>query len=328
MKIISVILLFVLAAITTGAQTAQQSSRVVTQISVNSDKAVKNLPFSAQAVSESMQTLADGNRIVRKWSNKMYRNSEGRIRREGSSGPGMAFGTHMFGDRAVTLLDPNGGYHYSLDTFARTARAMAVHPPSIGKLEGQNVFIRRPMTEKIEIEGHAGQAAEGGQRYADTVKRTIVQGIASTLENGVAAAIAGPGQMTKYDTRTESLGTQNIDGVEAEGTRTITTIPADAIGNERPIEIVYEKWYSKDLQIVVASRHTDPRFGEQTYRLTNINRTEPDPSLFELPNGYRLLDPTPATPATPATRFVAPRSAVDRIAPVRAVKAATTGTKP
>jgi len=98
----------------------------------------------------------------------------------------------------------------------------------------------------------------------------------------------------KWETRTEQLGVQNFEGVDAEGTRTITTIPADAIGNERPIEIVYERWYSKELQMIVYSKHSDPRFGEQTYRLTNVNRNEPDPSLFQVPNSYRIVsgDPT------------------------------------
>jgi hypothetical protein len=94
----------------------------------------------------------------------------------------------------------------------------------------------------------------------------------------------------KWETRTEQLGTQNFEGVDAEGTRTITTIPADAIGNERPIEIVYERWYSKELQMIVYSKHSDPRFGEQTYRLTNINRSEPDPSLFQVPTSYRIVN--------------------------------------
>jgi len=93
----------------------------------------------------------------------------------------------------------------------------------------------------------------------------------------------------KYDTRTEELGEQNIEGVSAKGTRTITTIPAGAIGNERPIETVYERWYSDELQMVVYSKHSDPRFGEQTYRLTNINRSEPDPSLFQVPQGYKVI---------------------------------------
>ncbi len=97
------------------------------------------------------------------------------------------------------------------------------------------------------------------------------------------------------NSRTESLGKQNIGGVEAEGTKTTVTIPAGEIGNERPIEIVSERWYSLELQAVVMTRHIDPRFGENSYRLANIDRTEPARSLFEVPAGYRIEEgPFPA----------------------------------
>jgi hypothetical protein len=88
----------------------------------------------------------------------------------------------------------------------------------------------------------------------------------------------------------ESLGKQTIEGVEAEGTRNVTTIPAGEIGNERPIEIVFERWYSPALQAVVMTRHVDPRFGETSYRLTNISRDEPARSLFEVPAGYSVKE--------------------------------------
>jgi len=86
----------------------------------------------------------------------------------------------------------------------------------------------------------------------------------------------------------DQLGKQIIEGVEAEGTRTTVTIPAGEIGNERPIEIVSERWYSPELQLVVMTRHSDPRFGETTYKLTNINRTEPAKTLFEVPADYTI----------------------------------------
>jgi TonB family protein len=87
---------------------------------------------------------------------------------------------------------------------------------------------------------------------------------------------------------TETLGKQTIEGVEAEGTRTTVTLPAGLIGNERPINIVSERWYSPELQIVVMTKQSDPRFGETTYRLTSINRTEPARNLFEVPSDYTL----------------------------------------
>jgi TonB family protein len=92
--------------------------------------------------------------------------------------------------------------------------------------------------------------------------------------------------------KNESLGKQSIEGVEAEGTRKTVEIPAGEIGNERPIEIVFERWYSPELQVVVMTRHSDPRFGETTYRLMNINRTEPARELFEVPADYTLQGPS------------------------------------
>ena len=95
----------------------------------------------------------------------------------------------------------------------------------------------------------------------------------------------------------EELGKQIIEGVEADGTRTTVTIPAGEIGNERPIEIVSERWYSPELQMVIMTKHSDPRSGETTYRLTNISRTEPAKSLFEVPADYTLKADGPGMPS-------------------------------
>jgi hypothetical protein len=81
--------------------------------------------------------------------------------------------------------------------------------------------------------------------------------------------------------REESLGTRTIEGLVCEGSRKTTTIPAGAIGNDRPMTTVTERWLSRELQILVLSRVSDPRFGETTYRLTKITRVEPTDSLFK-----------------------------------------------
>jgi hypothetical protein len=87
---------------------------------------------------------------------------------------------------------------------------------------------------------------------------------------------------------TTSLGTQTINGVSAEGTRTTRTIPAGAIGNANPIVITTERWYSPELQTVVMSKRSDPFSGETTFQLTNIQRQEPDASLFQVPSDYAI----------------------------------------
>src|SRR5262249_46342445 len=92
------------------------------------------------------------------------------------------------------------------------------------------------------------------------------------------------------DIKTESLGRQTIEGLQADGSRVTQTIRAGAVGNELPIEIVTERWYSPDLQMDVVTRRSDPRFGETVTRLTNINRAEPSHSLFEPPADYKTVE--------------------------------------
>jgi hypothetical protein len=293
----------------------QQSTRPTAEVSVFSDKIVKNAPFSAEAVSESVQTLADGNRIVNSSTGKLHRNSEGRFRREMGSGTGSGFtigfgaGNHFFGGPAVTLLDPVAGFRYQLDLNLKTARQAALPPtivfpnkaPAAAGGQKNNVPLADEATKahmdalKLQMEGVKSQM-DGVKGHMEAMKEHLkgvarVSGQAMTYEfsKNDGGTVFAPLTKQKYESRTDNLGTQNIEGVEAEGTRTTTTIPAGAIGNDRPIEIVYERWYSNNLQLVVMSKNTDPRFGEQTYRLTNIIRSEPDPSLFSLPTDYRLI---------------------------------------
>jgi hypothetical protein len=93
-----------------------------------------------------------------------------------------------------------------------------------------------------------------------------------------------------FDIKTESLGKQVIEGIEAEGTRSVITIPAGTHGNDSAVEVVSERWYSQELQAVVMSKHSDPRMGEHVYRLTNIKREEPARSLFEVPADYQVQE--------------------------------------
>jgi hypothetical protein len=109
----------------------------------------------------------------------------------------------------------------------------------------------------------------------------------------------GPGLMPgraareARNVKTESLGTREIEGVKAEGTRTVVTIPAGSVGNHLPIEIVSERWYSPELQVTVMSRRSDPRFGETIYRLTNIVQGEPPADLFDVPQGFDVKEGRP-----------------------------------
>jgi hypothetical protein len=96
------------------------------------------------------------------------------------------------------------------------------------------------------------------------------------------------GPPPNQNVKLETLGKQTIEGVEAEGTRTTITIPVGQIGNDRPIEIVSERWFATALQIPILSKHKDPRVGETVSRVTNINRAEPAKTLFEIPADYQI----------------------------------------
>jgi hypothetical protein len=98
----------------------------------------------------------------------------------------------------------------------------------------------------------------------------------------------GPAGNQPEESKTESLGSQTMEGVAVEGKRVTRTIPVGQIGNTQPIEIISEVWTSPDLQVIVMSKHSDPRFGETVYQLTGIQRAEPDHSLFEIPAGYAV----------------------------------------
>lgn len=208
---------------------------------------VKGAPYSAQGATETTQVLADGNRIHRTTTASVWRDSEGRTRREQVLG-GIGPLAPPDGPTMVFIADPVAGVSYTLDPRARTARKM----PS-------------------------------GAAYRTASSATFVRKSAAGPADVVVTA-------ARPQFRNEPLGKQVIEGVEAEGTRTVMTIPAGEIGNERPIEIVSEQWVSPELKVVVMSRHNDPRTGETVYRLTNINRAEPPHNLFEVPPDYTLAE--------------------------------------
>ena len=89
---------------------------------------------------------------------------------------------------------------------------------------------------------------------------------------------------------TENLKPQLVNGVMAQGVRTTMTIPKGQIGNDRDIKVVTERWVSNDLQMLIKSSNSDPRFGDTTYELTAIDQHEPDASLFQIPANYTVME--------------------------------------
>lgn len=228
-------------------------------------RTVKGAPYQAEAVTEFVQTLADGNRIVRKSSSTVARDGEGRTRREhglAAVGPMLAGGPEL---KSIFINDPVAGVSWVLEPGEKVARKMTrpgAGLPHEGVVKfagpdgarGETIFIRRP-----------GEGPGGRGLFTKALPKP----------------------------ETEDLGTKTMEGVEAKGTRTTVTIPAGEMGNEKPLVIVTERWFSPELNTVVMSRHSDPRMGETTFRLTQVSRGEPERSLFEVPADYTVKEGGP-----------------------------------
>jgi hypothetical protein len=235
--------------------------------------AIANAPFTAEASTEFTQTLGDGNRIDRRFTTSLARDSRGRTRREqevamigpmfvmhvGGAGAqefsvrmpgaqGTSVTSHGEPPRFVLIADPADNVTYTLDEESKSARRTHMASPL--------VVTRAHELNKVEARVTAARSA---------------------LELASEAV-------------TESLGTRQFEGVTAQGTRSTTTIPAGQIGNLLPIAVVTERWFSQELQMAVLITRRDPRSGDTVYRLTNIVRTEPPPDLFTVPPDYRVVD--------------------------------------
>lgn len=193
-------------------------------------RTVKGAPYSATVITENVQTLSDGSHITRRNTARVFRDSEGRTRREQT--------LNSIGPYLVTGAAPH------------------------------LIFISDPVTRQDFVLDPQSQTAQKN-RWRREAMRIAPQSSAE-------------------ERQTQSLGTRTIEGVAAEGTRVSLTIPAGQIGNDRAIEIVTESWYASELQIVMLRKHSDPRIGEHTYRLTQLSRAEPAAELFSVPDNYKI----------------------------------------
>lgn len=210
-------------------------------------KVVTGAPYSAVVVIESTQTLSDGNAINRKVQTNVFRDSQGRTRRETTLpavGPLAASGQPKI---FIMIFDPVATTSYVLHPDTKVADKL---PPPQAKGK-----------DPAKLEG----------KFEARMQEEIANG---TLKK-------------------DDLGTQSINGLNAQGTRYTRTIPAGQVGNDKPILIVSERWYSPDLQIVVKSTRSDPRLGQTSYTVTNIQRAEPAATLFAVPAGYTVQDAKP-----------------------------------
>jgi hypothetical protein len=200
---------------------------------------VAGAPFSAVEVRTSQQALAAGNAIQRQEQSNIYRDIQGRTRRESTStGPDGQTQTQ------VTISDPVAGVVYELDAKNKVAYSRPTGFSRMSPTAGSG---------RLQMMGAGQPSAE----IDANVKR-------------------------------ETLAAQSMHGVMANGTRVTRIIPAGTIGNAQALEIVRETWISDELKVPVMTKVSDPRTGTTVTELTNINRGQPDPSLFQVPADYKV----------------------------------------
>jgi hypothetical protein len=230
----------------------------------------KGAPFCATVTTEHTQAFADGNRIHTSDNSSLCRDSQGRTRREASLNLlGAAAQTST--PKLITIVDPVAGFRYMLDSESKTA-----HRIPIGS--GPNVSAMKMAP------GERSDKGGGVMMY----QRVGIAGPNIAVNDNMIFRKSGE-ISDEPPPATENLGDQTIDGIHATGTRITTTIPAGKMGNEQPILVTSERWYSPELKATVMTKHSDPWAGELKTQFTNVNTSEPDTSLFSVPADYKIV---------------------------------------
>jgi hypothetical protein len=254
-------------------QEAQQ--KVMLEVVAADAQVVKGKPYSADTSTETVQTMLDGNRIVHRTVSKFYRDSEGRTRREetfGNVDPSNSSPHEV----KVFIDDPVSGTAFVLDPGSKSAdkmqRSHKILDEQNAEGDGSRIMIKSLNDSEM---GEQGAPSRMLIKFRDE-------------HSGNPDTIVMKMSDEKRDVVNEDLGTRNVEGVDCTGTRKTITIPAGAIGNEKPISIVTETWFSPAIGAVVESTSDDPRYGKTTYQLKNVQLSEPPRSLFDPPADFKL----------------------------------------
>jgi hypothetical protein len=221
------------------------------------------------------QTLADHSHIIQTTTATVARDSDGRtvrIQKLSTIGPWRSADSSQGNSQTLTtIFDPVAKEHIDYTSDSKVAHVLAMPP--------------LPPEAVVSTEGGftvSAPAPLGGAESGFTVSGPGPIG-------GVAQGFALQTRITKgMEPKTESLGTKTIEGIQVTGTRSTSTIPAGTIGNDKDLVITRETWYAPELQLVVQSTQNDPRFGQTTYTLKNIQPGPPDAALFQVPPDYKI----------------------------------------
>jgi hypothetical protein len=276
MRVVAPAFLLLVLTVSAGALSAQvrpeMQGEVHSSLDVSSNSSifaalmdpVSGEPYEARKITSSVWRLADGTTITHESASQIARDAEGRIREELVMTDAASVGAKQLNITAqsITIGDPVD-HSMLLWTGANPKIAMRMALPQL--------------TSRVpRLSGIAGALAAAPPPVRP-----------GSLGDAKPARDADP---TREQVHTEDLGKQSLAGMLVTGKRTTTVIPTGKIGNDRPITIVHEEWYSPDLKIVVKSTDSDPRSGDRSMTLEGLTRGDPAPALFKAPEGVKVTD--------------------------------------
>jgi hypothetical protein len=254
---------------------------------------VKNAPFSADVITQYDRALDKGAHIHRESRGKVYRDSQGRMRTE-SEASTVQSGSDK--SERITINDPLQQIIIYLNPRNKTATILHfgdVGPTAVAKQkkpkEKSKISVGRE-DPGIGPDNIGVPPVPSGQANAPSNTSIPTPGAAtSSMEATIFSNNSGATIVP--------LGTKNIEGVSATGTRTTRTINAGTMGNDRPIVSICDTWVSSDLKVTVLTETDDGQAGRSTMKLVNIVRSEPSAALFQVPADYTVTENASTTSA-------------------------------
>jgi hypothetical protein len=249
--LLTVFSMFVLCGLSSFAQESSTTS-VTSAIAARGlevvPRVVTGQPYSAITETEILQTLSDGTHIRRKMAGTRSYRDSLGRTRLERYLPSGPRSSDSPDLASVMIQDPVANVAYFLNPRDHTARQMPFHAP-----------VSEASVDKNSIVTARLQPRTGSATDRPHPKITV-----------------------------EDLGTQVLDGLVVEGKRTTTTFPVDSQGNDKPFDVVTERWFSNELKTYILIKDVDPRSGENTIKTTVTDRSEPAISLFQVPADYTI----------------------------------------
>jgi hypothetical protein len=262
---------------------------------LDQERVIQGAPYCADAVHETVQALADGNRIVQRQTSRQCRDGQGRTRQEITTPDGRV---------RVYLRDPVAREAWVLDADRKLAIRLDAPRLALGGSVGREPHVWDKLvvwTHDLRDRIRQGWRGDAPPPPDEAGEPGHVLALQPPLEQGpirmgmgmppppiaLHARLLGP----RGPGTTTLLPGETIEGLRADGKRTVWTIEAGRIGNEKPITIVNEVWSSPELGITLRTRDVDPVVGEASFRVQNVARGEPAADLFKVPADFAKVSP-------------------------------------